>query len=142
VSAGKKKSRAMPFLAMLGDGSPKARAAFERNARMALKHPTTLAWQPGLKEMLERYLENPIRAAQDELQGLLDQRAALRQGRPLRAKNKSTLRLEKQFDVLYGANRDCSAEEIRLFKARRNIRRMSRAAVARHWSAAKKRSKK
>jgi hypothetical protein len=56
-----------------------ATPGFERNARMALKQPETL--QPGLKEVLERYLADPLKATTEDMQQLLDQRAQFR-GRP------------------------------------------------------------
>jgi hypothetical protein len=68
----------IPFLALLGDGSPAARAAFERNARLELKNPNT---SPELRAELQRYLDNPIAAATADMQQLLDKRAPLVGGR-------------------------------------------------------------
>jgi hypothetical protein len=65
-----------------------------------------------------------------------------RGGRQDGAKGKKTLSIEKQIDTLYRKNPDCSSEEVRLHKAKGNIRRMQRKTFANHWTAAKKRSQK
>jgi hypothetical protein len=46
---------------------------------MALKQETL---PPGLREMLERYLANPLKAAAEDAQPLLDHWILSRQGRP------------------------------------------------------------
>jgi hypothetical protein len=75
VSAAKKKRGGrIPFVAMAAD------PGFQRNARMALEHPETL--QPGLRETLERYLANPLKAAAQDAQPLLDHWIQSRRGRP------------------------------------------------------------
>ena len=73
-AAKKKRKRRIPFVAMAAD------AGFQRNARMALKHPETLS--PGLRDVLERYLANPLEAAAQDAQPLLDHWIKTTQGRP------------------------------------------------------------
>jgi hypothetical protein len=75
VSAAKKKRGGrIPFVAMATD------PGFQRNARMALEHPERL--RPGLREVLERYLANPLKAAAEDAQLLLNDLRQFRQGRP------------------------------------------------------------
>jgi hypothetical protein len=84
VSVGKKKSGGIPFLAIVrGDGSdgPRGRAGFERNARLELKYIETLKRPLGakdayLKGALERYLADPLKAAVEDSQQLLDRLAS------------------------------------------------------------------
>ncbi len=81
----------IPFMAVaLGDGSPEARARFERNARLKLeeiecllnlppeklKRPLDLKKTLDMKGLLERYLANPIHAATRDAQYLRDRLAA------------------------------------------------------------------
>ncbi len=70
----KKRGGRIPFVAIAAD------PGFQRNARRALEHPETL--RPGLREVLERYLTNPLKAAAEDAQPLLDHWILSRQRRP------------------------------------------------------------
>jgi hypothetical protein len=66
--------------------------------------------------------------------------APLRKGRPKGAKNSDAHSVEQDFDRLYRANPDCSAEEVRQHKAPKKYRALSKSAFAEHWKKAKKRA--
>jgi hypothetical protein len=124
--------RGIPFVAVFSHGG-------ERNARLALKDPTT---PPDLRAELERYLADPFAAAAADQARLLaeaDARSNPGKGRKPGVKNKAASRIESQFDNLLRKNPDCSAEEIRTLKGSKSIRAMGKSTVARHWKAAKKR---
>ena len=69
---GKKPARksAIPFVSLFGGD--------QRNVLMALKDPKT---PPELRAELQRYLDSPLKAATDDMQQLLDERAQYRGGR-------------------------------------------------------------
>ena len=72
---------------------------------------------------------------------LADQISKHRPGRSKGAKGKRTQRVDAIFDRLFAQNPNCSAEEVRKFKAPKPLREMSPATFARHWQAAKIRAK-
>jgi hypothetical protein len=136
VGAAKKKRGGIPLSALFLTEEAKERV------RRDLSNPFSRP-APRVRAELERYLADPLKAATEDMQGLLDQRAPHRQGRRPGAKSKRTPRVEKQFDDLYRDKPERSSEEIRRsVKTPPNIRKMQPGTVANHWTAAKKRTPK
>lgn len=95
----KPRSGAIPFASLfLGDVD-------KRNARMALRDPTT---PPLLRREIERYLADPNKATLTDMQKLLDDRAVFRSGRPAGSQSAKVRYIEK----LVAANPKRTAKQL------------------------------
>lgn len=80
-----------------------------RNARMALADPKTPA---ALRAELERYLENPLKAATSDMQQLLDERMRYRSGRPSGKDRDTTERVRQHVRDLRMLHPTASAKKL------------------------------
>lgn len=103
----RKRSGGIPFVALAR--SP----GFERNSRMALRHPERL--QPGLKDALERYLAEPLKAAAEDMQHLLDDRAQYRGGRTTGKDRKATATVRALIVELRAQHPMAKAKELQVY---------------------------